>query len=81
MAAGLPVISTTVGAEGLPLKHGETILLADRPEDFARECIHLLEDAALRSRIGASGRDLVAAKYSWDSAARVFEKFLEPALI
>jgi sugar transferase (PEP-CTERM/EpsH1 system associated) len=78
LAAGLPVVSTAVGAEGLPLVHGETILLADEPESFARECVRLLQDPALRARMRKAGRDLVAAEYSWDSAARCFEEFLQP---
>jgi polysaccharide biosynthesis protein PslH len=78
MAASLPVVSTTVGAEGLPLDSSETILLADQPVDFAEHCIRLLEDAALRSRIGQSGRDLVAGNFSWESAARCFERLIVP---
>jgi len=76
MAAGLPVVSTTVGAEGLPLTSSETIFLADQPADFAAHCIWFLEDSALRRRFGQAGRDLVAANFSWDSAARCFERLL-----
>ena len=81
MAAGLPVVSTTIGAEGLPLVHGETILLADDPENFARECVRLIQNPELRSQMGKAGRNLVTAEFSWDSAARSFETFLAAPLL
>ncbi len=76
MAAGLPVVSTTVGAEGLPLVHGETILLADAPQPFAEQCVRLLKDHQLRANLAKAGRELVSTGFSWDSAARVFESLL-----
>ena len=66
MAMGKTVVSTAVGAEGLHVKHGENILLADAPQDFAREVLRALEDAALRRRIAAAGRILVEKEYSWE---------------
>jgi polysaccharide biosynthesis protein PslH len=76
MAAGVPVVSTAVGAEGLPLTSGETLFLADEPQEFARRCVELLKNAALRSRMAQDARDLVAKQFSWDSAARCFEELL-----
>ena len=55
MAAGVPVVSTAVGAEGLPVHHPDQIRLADRPEDFADECIRLLSDEGDRRLLGISG--------------------------
>ena len=46
MAAGAPVVSTAIGAEGLDVAHGENIFLADSPRDFADRCLALLESAA-----------------------------------
>jgi glycosyltransferase involved in cell wall biosynthesis len=80
MAAGLPVVSTKIGAEGLPLADGETIVLADEPERFAEHCIQLVQDSSRRSRIGDAGRNLVAAEYSWEASARCFESYLQPGL-
>ena len=48
MAAGVPVVSTSIGAEGLAVANDKDILLADSPADFADACIRLLDDAALR---------------------------------
>lgn len=76
MAASKPVVSTTVGAEGLPLVSGESILLADDPEMFAQSCVRLLQDASLRDSIARTGRGLVASEFSWSAAALSFEKLL-----
>jgi glycosyltransferase involved in cell wall biosynthesis len=64
-AMGKPVVSTTLGAEGLDLRHGEAILLADDPEAFAAHVISVLEDPELASRIGANGRRHVAEHFDW----------------
>ncbi len=53
--AGLPVVSTSLGAEGLPCAHERDILLADRPEDFANSINRLLIDAELRETLAANG--------------------------
>jgi polysaccharide biosynthesis protein PslH len=76
MAAGVPVVSTSVGAEGLPVTHGENVLLADEPEAFAEACLELLADAAKRQRISAKAYELAAA-HSWKQAAESFEGILE----
>ena len=73
------VVSTAVGAEGLPLVPGEHYLCADEPADFARAVIALLRDPARRRRLGAAGRDLVQARYAWATVTRAFEKRIEEA--
>ena len=72
MAAGLPVLSTTIGAEGLSIVDGETIALADTPEDFARRTVELLGDHAVRSRLASAGQRLVVDRFGWASVAEVF---------
>jgi polysaccharide biosynthesis protein PslH len=76
MAAGVAVVSTAVGAEGLDVRDGETIRLADSPEAFAEACLTLLEDQSGRNRIARAGRELVADKYSWEAATDVMERWL-----
>ncbi len=76
MAAQVPVVSTTIGAEGLEVRNGETIRIADRPEDFAEHCLELLSDAAAARSLAAAAWKMVSACYSWDVASRVFERFL-----
>ena len=79
MAAGVPVVSTTIGAEGLDIHPGQDIRIADRPEDFAAHCVDLLEDADGARRLAARARDMVAANFSWEQVARSFSNILEHA--
>ena len=72
MAMGKAVVSTSIGAEGLPLRPDENILLADDPGTFAQRVASLLRDATRRREIGLAARKLVAEKYSW---ARIAEDF------
>jgi glycosyltransferase involved in cell wall biosynthesis len=72
LAAARPVVSTTVGAEGLELRDGEHLLIADEPEAFAKACVRLLEDAALRRRLVGAGRRLVVERYAWSRQGRLF---------
>jgi sugar transferase (PEP-CTERM/EpsH1 system associated) len=67
MAAGKAAVSTTIGAEGLPVIHDENILLADAADDFAAAVVALLGDPDRRRRLGDAARALVQAKYGWDS--------------
>jgi len=65
MAMGTPVVSTTIGAQGLDLRHGDDILLADTAEDFARETARALGDAPLRARIEELGKKTANERLSW----------------
>ena len=67
MAAGLPIVGTTIAAEGMSLKHGENILIADGPTQFANEIINLYEDEVLWNLISRKG--LVFADKSWGAEA------------
>jgi len=70
MAMGRPVVSTTLGCEGLAVTHGENILVADDPADFATQTIRLLSDAELRRRLVVNGRWLVETTYDWQVIAQ-----------
>jgi glycosyltransferase involved in cell wall biosynthesis len=80
LAMGKAVVSTAIGAEGLPLEDGVHFLCADRPEVFAAAVLRLLDDAGLRRRLGAAGRRLVEERYGWPRVALAFEDLLEGAL-
>lgn len=69
MAMGKAVVSTTIGAEGLPVTHGENIILSDEPAEFARHVIELLGNGSLRNQIGSAARTLVEKHYSWKQVA------------
>jgi sugar transferase (PEP-CTERM/EpsH1 system associated) len=73
LAMAKAVVSTTVGAEGLPLVPGRHFLAADAPAAFADAVVALLRDPARRRALGAAGRRLVEKRYSWPQVAREFE--------
>ncbi len=72
---GLPVVSTTIGAEGLATVPGENILLADTPEAFAAAVTAVLTDTALARRLGTGGRATVEQHYAWRSVYRGWDAF------
>jgi glycosyltransferase involved in cell wall biosynthesis len=67
-AAGIPVVSTTAGAEGLPAREGENILLADAGPAFCETVSRLLASPPLRARLGAAGRRLLEQEFTWERA-------------
>ncbi|MDE0011812.1 MAG: glycosyltransferase family 4 protein [Candidatus Poribacteria bacterium] len=67
LAIGKAIVSTTVGAEGLDLRDGEEIFIADEPTAFADAVTRLLMDSELRRRIGENGRARVEQDYDWRS--------------
>jgi glycosyltransferase involved in cell wall biosynthesis len=77
MAAGTPVVSTTVGAEGLDVRSPANILLADTPQAFADACLRLLEDTRERQRMASAARELVSTRFSWEAVANRFEAALQ----
>ncbi len=79
MAARIPVVSTSVGAEGLPLEDGKHIVLGDNPKRFSDACIDLLSNEAKRRFIADHAWNLVASQFSWKHAADCFEKLLKDA--
>jgi polysaccharide biosynthesis protein PslH len=77
MAMGKAVVSTSIGAEGLPVTSGENIVIADSPRDFADQTVALLEHSGERKRLGDAARALVAEKYSWQKVAEDFARILQ----
>lgn len=69
-AAGLPVVSTTVGAEGLPARHEVEILLADGAPAFAQAVSRLLACTDLAERLAKAGRLLLQKEFTWETAWR-----------
>ncbi len=62
---GLPIISTTIGAEGIGYSDGQDILIADTPEAFAQATIHLLQHPEAAQQLGQNGRATLEAHYDW----------------
>ena len=69
MSMGKPVVSTSIGAEGLAVKDGTQVLIADTPAEFARAAVSLMSSEELCRKIGQDGRKLVLERYSWDRIA------------
>lgn len=77
MAAGLPIVSSTVGAEGLSYTDGQDIVIRDSPADFASECVRLLDDPSARQSLARNALRLVKEKFSWAVVTQDFEAILE----
>ena len=65
MAAGVPVVSTGLGAEGLDVNDHENILIADTSEELQRAILSMAGNQSLRDRIAAGGQALVSDHYDW----------------
>ena len=76
---GLPVVSTTVGAEGLSAAHGENLLIADQADAFADSVIRIARQRHLADRLALAGRTTVEAQYDWQTAYRAWDDIYEPA--
>ena len=79
MAAQTPVVSTTIGAEGLDTHPPRDIRLADTPEAFAADCIALLEDPAAADKQAFQAWNWVSGNFGWENVARQFEEILHTA--
>jgi glycosyltransferase involved in cell wall biosynthesis len=79
MAAGVPTVSTRIGAEGLDVEHEKNIVLADSAEEFARACLDLLEQPERHSRLRQAALEHVRRNCGWEQVARKFGEFLKPS--
>ncbi len=77
LAMGKALVSTTIGAEGLPVTSGDHLLLADNPPEFAEAVLGLLNDADTRARLGQTANRFVNAHYSTEVVARQFEQICQ----
>lgn len=69
MAMKKPVLSTSLGCEGIAVTHGKEAYIADGPEEFASAAACLLQNSAIRDEIAENGHRAVLGKYSWNSVA------------
>ncbi len=79
MAMGKAVVSTTIGAEGLPVTPGADIVIADEPGAFAEAAVRLIRSPGERRRLETAARRLVVARYDWSVVAQDFEDALARA--
>jgi glycosyltransferase involved in cell wall biosynthesis len=77
MSVGRPVVSTSLGSEGIPAADRKNIIIADEPERFATGIFDLLNDESLYHDISRNARRLVEEKYAWHKGVEVLEGVLE----
>ena len=80
MSYGVPVVTTSIGAEGMDLHDGEHVLVADTPAAFAAACLRAYRDAALWQHLSAAGQALVAEKHSLAMGRGVLAEAIETAM-
>jgi glycosyltransferase involved in cell wall biosynthesis len=80
MAMELPMVSTKIGAEGLPVRDGEEILLRDTPAEFAGAVVRLLTDKDAAKRIGGRAAQTVREKFDWQKVGDEFAALCERAV-
>ncbi|MCS6327782.1 MAG: glycosyltransferase [Nitrospira sp.] len=81
LAMGMPIVSTTFAASGLTLRDGEHLLLADTPNAFVDQVLHILSDSELRRRLAESACDIAKRTYSWDTIGRSLVAAYEQAAL
>jgi len=80
MAAGVPVVSTRLGAEGIDVRDGANILLAETADEFCEAVARLDAEAEARRALVAAGRALVSERYDWASVGASLLKIYEDVL-
>ncbi len=76
MAMGLPIVTTSLGAEGVEAEDGRDMVIADDPEEFAAAVIRLLRDDDLCCRLGERARELAEERFSWEKGVERLERVL-----
>ena len=79
MAMEKPIVSTTIGAEGLPVRDGHELLLADSPEAFAAEVVRVLKDESFARELGGRAAAVVRERFGWARVAESFAEFCQRA--
>jgi glycosyltransferase involved in cell wall biosynthesis len=70
-----PIVTTSIGCEGIEVKHGESALIADDPYTFAEQIIQLMNDAKLQRNLVHCGYELVRTRYDWKEIGLKMEDF------
>jgi len=76
LSCGLPVISTSIGVEGLEVTNGFNILIEDNMERFASKIVQLLKDQTLCNNLAEAARELATTKYDWKIASKKLDSSL-----
>lgn len=79
-ARAMPVVTTTIGLEGIQARPGEDVLVADTPQDFAAAVVRLLQDPSLRASLAANGRRLVEERYDWQVVLQTMDRVYQQVI-
>jgi GT2 family glycosyltransferase/Flp pilus assembly protein TadD len=77
LAAGIPIVTTSIGAEGMDLVHGRSALIADDPETFAKAVVDVYTDDGLWDRLSTEGTALGKRNYSYETVERNWEEVFD----
>lgn len=73
LARGIPIVSTTIGYEGIDLEPGKHLLVADTPEDFAKAVVRLIHEPDLGGKLARQGRERLLERYDWQAVYPAME--------
>lgn len=79
LAQAMPLVTTTVGLEGIDAQHGEEVLVADTPDDFAAAVIRLIGDTELQKKLAQNGRRLAETAYDWRIVLKKLNQVIQPS--
>ncbi len=77
MSMGMPIVTTSLGAEGVEAENGKDLIVADDPREFAATVALLLRNGALRRKLGERARELAVERFSWERGVEELERVLE----
>ena len=81
MAMAIPVVTTSLGAEGIPVEDMNNIIIANDPETFVNRVVKLFKDDELYQRISRNSRRLIEEKFSWQKGVEILEGVLEKTVV
>jgi glycosyltransferase involved in cell wall biosynthesis len=76
LAMGKAVLTTPMGADGIPVNSGKEVLIANNPQEFSAAAIRLLQNPTLRKELAANGRTFVAEHFDWRKITPLLEEVL-----
>lgn len=77
MAIGLPIVTTSIGAENIDAENEKEWIVEDNPREFSRAVIKLLTDENLQSKMGEDASKFINANYTWNVTKKKFEELLQ----
>lgn len=80
MASGMPIATTSVGAEGLEVSNGEQMLISDNMDELANQAVKIIRDKDLARKLGENARKFVREKFSWQISADELDKIYKEAV-